>query len=282
MVIESLINPFKAEKKPWEMFFFGFFYCSIAIFLALWVFQTYASLVMVFLTVLATTPLMYYTIKVEEKKDLTMIKESLLLKEHSKALLFFIMLFFGITIAVVLWYMLLPSDTVTNLFNIQQKTISDINTRVTGDVTSFDLFSKIFFNNIKVFIFCILFAFIYGLGAIFILTWNASVIGVAIGNFIRTEIAKFAGYAGIAKISGYFQIFSLGLLKYFVHGIPEILAYFTAGLAGSIISIAVIRHDYRTKKFEHVIIDSADLIILSIVLLFFAALLEVYVTPILF
>lgn len=282
MVIESLINPFKAEKRPWEMFFFGFFYCSIAIFLALWVFQTYASLVMVFLTVLATTPLMYYTIKIEEKKDLVIDKESLLLKEHSKALLFFIMLFLGVTIAVALWYVFLPSDSATGLFSIQEKTISDINTKVTGNVTSLGLFSKIFFNNIKVFIFCILFALIYGVGAIFILTWNASVIGVAIGNIIRTEIAKSAGTIGLAKITGYFHIFSLSVLRYFVHGIPEILAYFTAGLAGSIISIAVIRHDYRTKKFERIIIDSADLIIISIALLFFAALLEVYVTPVLF
>src|SRR3989338_7417376 len=264
MVIESLINPFKAEKKPWELFFIGFFYCSIAIFLALWVFQSYASLVMVFLTVSAATPLMYYTIKLEEKKDLFITQEWMLLKEHSKALLFFIMLFFGITIAVALWYVLLPSDSVANLFNIQEKTISEINTRVTGKVTSLDLFTKIFFNNIKVFIFCILFAFIYGIGAIFILTWNASVIGVAIGNFVRTEIAKYASYVGFAKIGGYFHVFSLGFLKYFIHGLPEILAYFTAGLAGSIISIAVIRHDYRTKKFEHIIIDSADLIIISI------------------
>jgi hypothetical protein len=66
----------------------------------------------------------------------------------------------------------------------------------------------------------------------FILTWNASVIGAAIGNFIRTEISRYAGSLGFAKAAAYFQIISLGLLKYAIHGIPEILAYFTAAGRG--------------------------------------------------
>jgi uncharacterized membrane protein SpoIIM required for sporulation len=72
------------------------------------------------------------------------------------------------------------------------------------------------------------------------------------------------------------------LFKYFIHGIPEILSYFVAGLAGGIISIAVIRHDYGTKKFEHIILDSADLFLLAIGLVLLAAVLEVWVTPLIF
>jgi len=101
MVLESIINPLKAEKEPWEMLVIGFIYCSVAILLSLWIFEGNASLVMVFLTVLASVPLMYSTIKMEEEKDLKMEEEKALIKEHGKALSFFVFLFLGITTAVV-------------------------------------------------------------------------------------------------------------------------------------------------------------------------------------
>jgi len=274
MVLESIIDPFNAEKKPWELFFIGFVYASVAVFLSLWIFRQHASLVMVFLTVIACVPLIYNTIKLEEGKDLLIEKESTLLKEHAKALEFLIFLFLGITISLAVWYIVLPTNITQTIFSVQTKTIAEINSQITGNVIAqLGLFVKVFFNNIKVMIFCLLFSFIYGVGAIFILTWNASVISAAIGNFIRSNLSS---------VSSYFTIAPLGLLRYLLHGIPEIAAYFTAGLAGSIISIAVIRHDFGSKKFEHIILDSTDLMILSLAILFFAALIEVFITPLLF
>ncbi len=282
MVLESIINPFKAEKKPFEMFIIGFVYASVAIFLSLWIFESYSGLVMVFLTVLAATPLMYDAIKREEKKDLTIDKEFLLLKEHSKALLFFVMLFLGITFAVAFWYVVLPAHS-GGLFLIQSQTISNINTPASGYIVSdFAILNKIFFNNVKVLIFCILFAFVYGVGAIFILTWNASVIGVAMGNFFSRNMEKYASLVGFEKIASYFHVGSLGILRYMIHGIPEVLAYFIGGLAGGIISIAIIRKDYRTRKFEKILLDASNLLVLAVVILFLAALIEVYITPHLF
>lgn len=274
MVLESIIDPFKAEKKPWELFFIGFVYSAVAVFLALWIFRQHASLIMVFLTVMACIPLIYNTIKLEEKRDLIEEKESVLLKGHARALSFLVFLFLGITVSLTLWYIVLPGNITQSLFNVQTKTIAEINSQITGGaIVQLGLFSKIFFNNIKVMIFCLLFSFIYGAGAIFILTWNASVIAAAIGNFIRTNISSTASYFAIAPF---------GLLRYLLHGIPEIIAYFTAGLAGGIISIAIIRHDFGSKKFERIVLDSTDLMILAIVTLFIAALMEVYLTPLLF
>jgi uncharacterized membrane protein SpoIIM required for sporulation len=283
MVLESIINPMKAERKPWEMLFIGFVYSSVAVFLSLWIFEQYASLVMVFLTVIACTPLMYNTIKVEEEKDLNINKEFTLLKEHSRALSFFMFLFVGITLSYAFWYTLLPMNVTGNLFSIQTETIANINNQVTGlNIQSLGVLGRIFSNNMKVLVFCLLFSFIYGIGAIFILTWNASVIGAAIGNFIRSNLAQYSNLVGLMKVGGYLQISSLGIMRYALHGIPEILAYFVAGLAGGIISVAVIRHDFGTKRFEKILLDSSDLIILSLVILLIAALLEVYVTPLLF
>ena len=283
MVIESLLFPLKAEKKPWEMFFIGFLYSTVAVFLALWIFESQASFIMVFFIVMACIPIVYNTMMLEESKDLKIDNERVLLKEHNKALSFLMFLFLGITLSSVLWYVVLPSGAVGSLFDKQTQTITDINQKISGNVVQqFGLFSKILFNNIKVLAFSILFAFVYGAGAIFILTWNATVIGTAIGNFIRSSIGAYASTVGIAKAGAYFQVVSLGLLRYAVHGIPEIVAYFYGGLAGGIISVAVVRHHYSSKKFANIIMDSSELLVIAIAFLLVAALLEVYVTPALF
>jgi uncharacterized membrane protein SpoIIM required for sporulation len=284
MVLESILNPAKAERKPVRLMLLGFIYCTVAIFLGYWIFKNYSSLIMVFLTAMASIPLIVAIVKYEEEKDLQDLSEKMLIKEHGKALSAFMFLFLGFTIAIALWYVVLPSHIISVLFSSQTETIQSINGRITGLLSfdQFSIFSKIFLNNVKVLIFCILFSFIYGAGAIFILTWNASVIGTAIGNYVRSNIALYAGNFGLAGFAKYFEIITLGLFRYAIHGIPEIFAYFTAGLAGGIISVAVIRHDFGTRKFEHILLDSADLLLLSLGLLFVASLLEVFVTPLLF
>ena len=282
MVLESVLNPFTAAKRPWELLIAGIIYGTAAIFLSLWIFEEYASLVMVFLSVLACVPLFYKTLKSEEAKDLIINSESRLLKEHGKAIMLLVLLFLGLTIAFSAWYVVLPAETTSNVFKIQTKTISSLNQQVTGSIAKFNLLNRIFLNNIKVLIFCILFSFIYGSGAIFILTWNASVIGAAAGNFIKTHIAQYAGAIGMSKIAAYFYASSLSVLRYSLHGVPEILAYFVAGLAGGILSVAIIKRDFETKRFERILLDSSDLILIAVFILFIAALLEVFVTPIFF
>lgn len=278
MVLESLITPFKAEKTPWKLFLIGIFYSSIAILLSLWIFKDHAALISIFLTVIAAVPLFYMTMKFEEKKDMFINKETTLLREHSKAISFFFYFFCGMTIAYALWYIFLPQQIVNSVFGVQIKTISAINS---GATLKYLVFKKIFLNNIKVLTFCILFSFFYGAGAIFILTWNASVIATAIGGFIKTNLAKYTAVAG-HTFTTYFGVFSGGLLRYLIHGIPEIVAYFIAALAGGIISAAMINNDFRTKKFEKILLDASNLILISILLLFISAALEVYVTPLLF
>jgi uncharacterized membrane protein SpoIIM required for sporulation len=104
------------------------------------------------------------------------------------------------------------------------------------------------------------------IGAIFILAWNASVISSAIGITAGANLANLP----------------LGLMKYMIHGIPEIGAYFVGALAGGIISIAIIKHDVHSEKFWVILQDSLNLVILSVILLFVAALIEVFITPALF
>lgn len=288
MVLESLISPVKAEQKPFRLVFYGILYSSIATMLSLWIFRDQSSLIMVFLTVMATIPLIYSTLKMEESKDESIISEKRILKEHWKVLSYFMYLFVGFLISFSLWYILLPSNSVETLFSTQISTIKSINSNMlsitipSGSFVQQDILYKIIDNNVKVLMFCILFSFFYGAGAIFILTWNASVIAGAIGIYIRSNLSKVTSIFGFDQISQYFSIFSVGFLRYLAHGVFEILAYFIGALAGGLISVAVIKNDVYSKKFLHVMKDVFILIMLGIAIIVIGALVEVYITPQLF
>lgn len=288
MVLESLISPTKAESKPSHLVFYGILYSSIAIILSLWIFRDQSSLIMVFLTVMATIPLIYNTLKIEEKKDEQIGSEKRILKEHWKALSYFMYLFIGFLISFSLWYVLLPANSVETLFSTQISTIKNINSNLikvvmpSGSFMQQDILFKIIDNNIKVLLFSVLFSFFYGAGAIFILTWNASVISGAIGLYIRNNISEITSTLGFNQISQYFSIISVGFLRYMTHGVFEILAYFIGALAGGIISIAVIKNDIYSKKFMHVMKDVFVLMLLAVIIVFLSGFIEVYITPRLF
>jgi uncharacterized membrane protein SpoIIM required for sporulation len=279
MVLESIFNPVSAERRPWELFFIGLLYSSVAILLSLWIFKKESSMVMILLTVLVSVPLIFSTIKYEEKKDVCMdCGEKKLLEEHGRAIEVFVSLFLGFFVSFIIWYVFLPTDTVGVLFSSQSDTIASINgANVTGDAVDYlSTIMKIFLNNVRVLALCILFSFIYGAGAIFILAWNASVGGAFIGNLIRSKLVLLTGQPGLVH---YFYIASLGIVRYIPHGILEMSAYFIGGLAGGIISVAIIRHDFKSEKFEKILFDSSDLVLISVVILLMAAFVEVFITP---
>ena len=104
MVLESILNPETAEKHILVVFMLGILYGTLALFLSLWIFEEQTSMVMVFLTTLAMVPLMWRTLRFEEKKDMILTGERTLLKEHAKAFRFYLMLFIGIAVAFTVWY----------------------------------------------------------------------------------------------------------------------------------------------------------------------------------
>jgi len=285
-MLEMLVNPKRAERRAWEMFFIGLFYASLSILLVNWIFSSdpvlskYSGILIVTFCVMFSMPFMFYAIKLEEEKDLRIEGFSRILKEHSKALMAFMWLFFGFIVAFSFWYIVFPSSNILRAqietycminrpgnFNecIEQYGISGAK-KTTGFLTSKEKLIAIFTNNVYVLIFTLIFSLVFGAGAIFILSWNASVISAAVGIFSK---------GGIHDLP-------LGIARFMIHGFFEIASYFAGALAGGIISVAVIRHDVRNEKFWSILQDSLNLIILSIILLFFAALIEVFITPLLF
>jgi len=291
MVLESVINLTNIEKTPRAMFWIGFFYSTIGLILSYWIFGSYSSLASVFITAMPLIVIMYNVIKLEERRDLEFsiyerygrpIKRMFLIGEHYTAVSLFIFLFLGMVISYSLWNTVLPDSVVERLFESQIETIKAINVKAMGNVVDQENpLLSILYNNFKVLFFCILFSFLYGSGAIFILTWNASVIGVAVGSVIRSSIVKYSGLSPGEFLYNYLSTFSISF-GYAVHGIPEITAYFIGALGGGIISVAVTNHDLRSEEFRSVLIDSLGLILLSCILLLIAGLIEVYITPNLF
>lgn len=284
-MFEMFINPKLAERRPWELFFIGALYSSVALLLVSFVFvkdsilREGAGLLIVLFTVICCLPYVYYLIKQEEGKDVQISNEGKLIREHSKAIYGLMWMFLGFVVALSLWYLILPQYAPQN-FNFQIKTFCAINSPtnfqncieqqgvnvVTGNVTKPSYVLNIFANNVYVLIFTILFSLAFGAGAIFILIWNASVIAAAVGIFSRSSFSRIP----------------LGIGRYMIHGIPEISAYFIGALAGGIVSVAIIRKDLEGERTWRILQDSLILVIIAIVILVVSALMEVYLTPLLF
>jgi len=281
-----LINPQKAERKSWELFFVGAFYASLSILLVNWIFSQdavlsrYSGILVVTFTVMLSMPFVYYTLRLEESRVSNEKGTIALLKEHKRAIYAFVWLFLGFVIALSFWYMVLSS---TQSFRAQIETYCLINrpanfeacvnqydikdaSAPVGFMSNTERLFLIFTNNIYVLIFTLIFSLIFGAGAIFVLAWNASVIAAAIGIFTKSELSSLP----------------IALIRYMIHGIPEIASYFIVALAGGMVSIAVIKHETGTEKFWDVLQDSLNLIIIAVVVLFLAALVEVFITPLLF
>jgi uncharacterized membrane protein SpoIIM required for sporulation len=288
-MFEMLLNPKRAERHPMEMFLVGLVYASLSILLVRWIFSqdavlsNYSGILVVTFTVMFSIPFMYYAIKNEEQKDLEAQQGfTRLLLQHGRALSMFIWLFMGFIVAYSFWHILFAGSgildaqvsvycqinrpTQTAFQNcLQQYGVGGFQ-KTTGFITSKEKVFMIFANNIYVLIFTLLFSLIFGAGAIFILAWNASVIAAAVGIFTESKLSALP----------------MGLARYLIHGIPEIAAYFVGAMAGGIISVAIIRRDMAKGKFWDILQDSLNLVILAVVILLFAALIEVFLTPLLF
>jgi uncharacterized membrane protein SpoIIM required for sporulation len=281
-MLEFLIKPRKAERKPVEMLLIGFFYAIISVLLATFLFyksaalESYSSVFVVTFTTMLSLPFIYYLIRLEEKKEDKIKEEKILIKEHGKALTAMLFLFLGYILAFSLAFILMPPDMIHANFQAQLDAYCSINAgdlkncaQITGHAIGLDFksrlnaFSSILSNNFFVMLTILLFSFVFGAGAIFILAWNASVIGVAMGLFTKGSLANMP----------------LSFLRYLIHGIPEIAAYFVTALAGGIISVSIIRHKLGKKEFWHTVQDSLDLIIVALIILILAAIIEVFFTP---
>jgi uncharacterized membrane protein SpoIIM required for sporulation len=281
-----MINPKRAEKGPWKMLFIGLLYGSLSLILVHFLFKgdsvlsKFSGLIVVLFCVMFSLPFIYFIIRNEEREDEEIEGFWGVWKTHSDAISAFMWLFLGLIIAFSFWNVILQNP---NLLNAQIETYCSINSpgSVADCIAKYSFTSKIISssnsvstsrlvsiigNNFGVLILTLIFSLIFGAGAIFVLAWNASVISAAIGVFTRYDLKDIP----------------FGLLRYMVHGFPEIAAYFITALAGGMFGVGVARHGVGDKKFMKVMVHVGILLLIAVATLIIAALMEVYFTPLLF
>jgi uncharacterized membrane protein SpoIIM required for sporulation len=284
-MLEMIYNPKYSEKGPIKMLFIGIIYASLSILFVHWFFSSdpglakASGMIVVSFSVMFSMLFMYFIIRQEEKEDEQVEGFFGVWKAHSDALFAFMWLFLGFVIALSFWYIVLGDS---NLLNFQLETYCAINSpgniegcisnyafpkeNITGNATDIGRLASILQNNVYVMIFTLVFSLIFGAGAIFILAWNASVIAAAIGIFTEYSLSEIP----------------LGVARYMIHGFPEIAAYFVTALAGGIFGVGILRHGIKDKRIIRVVENAVILLFIALIILIVAALIEVYITQVLF
>lgn len=261
MVLESILNPRNAEDKPLHVFIIAFAYSIISTLLAKQLFPGQASMLAVALITIIFVPFFQKLFEIEEEIEDEAARgmKGNLLSRHKKIIFVFSAFFMGVSLAIVTSYAVLPKD----IFSLQLETLKGFS----GEVTKHGSFDTFFINNSQVMVLMFLLSTMFGAGAIFILAWNASVIGVYLGLLAQSLSSKLGTAAYIYGVP-------VGLGSLALHGIPEILAYFIAGLAGGILSVGFIRESMISREFKTIVKDSVTLLVIAEFLIVLAAFIE--------
>lgn len=277
MVFESLINPKEAENKPWHIVFVSFVYSFIAIFFAHSMFPAQSSILSIALITIIFVPFFQKLFVLEEKKESTAARKQVktnLFSRHRQIIYVFSAFFLGVIIAMSLIFTFLPQYY--QVFDVQAEKMKglgyNIEPATTGEVTTNAMtsFVRFFENNTKVMLLMFVLSALFGAGAIFLLAWNASIIAIYVGYFVQALTNK-----GMAATTAYIYGLPAGLMTIALHGVPEIVAYFFAGLAGGVLSVGIIREKIGSDTFNKVFIDALIFLAIAEVLIFAAAWLEV-------
>ena len=263
-------------KKPSHFFWTGFFYATVAIFVSAVLFFHAPSMVIV---TFMTLPAVYVFTNLMRKKCLEEVKvKSLidLMTVNIDIVEMYLFLFLGMVVGIAIWFSVLPteladtllSEQLFNLYSITQVGAPTASATAAQTLAS-DVFLLIAVNNIKLVLLMTVLSFIFAAGALFILSWNATVVGVAIGLIVR-KLAT-TGELAPAVLTG----IPLGFAFYILHLVPEVVAYFVAAISGALISSAMMRYDPFGPKSRKLIFMSICLLAISIGLILLAAGIEV-------
>jgi uncharacterized membrane protein SpoIIM required for sporulation len=303
MVLESIISPQEVEKHPLDMLILGFVVATTGLWLAYYIFPQGASAWFLFFSAMALVPMVYRLFYLEEGKECEKIVKETLWQRHDEVIMVYLFMFFGMLIAFSFWFTILPSDIIHVMFKDQigeVMRIQNLRTVLVGSligvegagltgylinkatsmaVSKVKLLELILANNLRLLFLFVAFSFVFGAGALLLLTWNAAVVGVAIGNLIRTTVATGASVA--SKTGTYFTAFPISFLSFFVHGIFEIVGYFLGAIAGGIFSVAIVRKHYNRPEFKRIAVDVGIFMLAAILLMIIGGSIEVYITPLL-
>lgn len=257
MVLERLLDEKNALKSPVKIFLLGIVVSAIALFVAHSVFPESTGLFTIILITLMMTPLINKMIHYEEVEDEKMVGSYSFFQRYKDIITSYVSFFTGMILAMSLIFVLLPDTLSQGIFDEQ---IAEINV-IRGHFTFENQFLNIFMNNLSVLTLSFLFSFLFGSGAIFILSWNASVLSAAIGL--------------VAKSAGGLKAVPAAVLLFLPHGSFEIGAYFIGAIAGGLISAVFIRK--KSLKGKFILKDCIKLFSIAIILLVIGGIVETWI-----
>ncbi len=268
MVLESLFPAKKIISKPIDMFVMSFVVSVVSVFSSAFIFPSQAGIIAPLLITAAMTPVVYRIFSIEEEVVREEAEKKINLgffDRHGETIWLFSLFFLGVLASIFLISVVAPPNFVATTFGQQFEEINRIRSisagAASGNAISDQFFNIILLNNLKVMGFSFLLSFLFATGALFILSWNASILAVYLATFLQK--GEFAAFFST----------TLGIAP---HAPVEMLAYFLAGIAGGVLSAGMIREKFGSKEFNLVFIDSLMLLGLGVVSIFAGAYLEVY------
>lgn len=274
MVLEQIYPVKLVEKNLVFALILGVAYALIGIGTAVILFPEDPAIVAVAFTAILIIPTVNKIFKEAEYVEGRRKQSSLLLffKDHWRIFIIYALLFLGIFMVFAFFSLVLPNLATNKLFENQLAVRYGDSGRAIatgGAILSSSTFKSIFFNNLSVLMLCLITSFIFGDGAFFVITWNASVWGTIFG-----ALAKGSALA-VGKSP--FIYFMLILISVFPHMILEAMSYFSGATAGGIMSKGMLREDFWSSRFFYVLRDTVLLILVGLLIVFIAAYVETYV-----
>ena len=266
MVLESLFSAKKIYSKPLDMFILSFIVTIACIFCAYFIFPAYAGIITTLLVAVAISPLLFRIFRIEEDIMDSQAKGKInktFWDRHDETIKIFTMFFLGSALAIFIVVIVMPQSFVDTAFAQQIDEIRAIQSiGATGAVLVSSLFDMIMFNNLRVMIFAFLLSFLLGTGALFILSWNASILAIYLASLLKKGLASE------------FLLKSIGIMP---HAPIEIFAYFAAGIAGGILSAGIIKEKFASKEFHLILKDSLLMLGLGVLAVVLGAFVEVWI-----
>ncbi|PIN73624.1 hypothetical protein COV20_05365 [Candidatus Woesearchaeota archaeon CG10_big_fil_rev_8_21_14_0_10_45_16] len=273
MVLEHIFPEDWLESKGRYAFLLGVLYSIIGIVIAWRLFPGDPALVAVAFTSLLLLPELYKIFAVEERLEKAEQKVSMksLWKDDISVVKVYVFLFLGILLTYSVGTILLPDFQTNTLFREQLEIRFGQGFSGNAILGVFDgnLFIDLLSNNFLVMLACFILALLTGDGAIFLITWNASVWGTIFGLTAKSA-AIFSG-------GNPFLVFLMVMLIVFPHMITEALAYFLAAISGSVISKDVLLEKFASDRFFEVFGFNLYLLLFALVFLLLGAAIEAWV-----
>lgn len=273
MVLEHIFPEDWLENKGRYAFILGVGYSFVGILISMILFPGDPALVAVAFTSLLILPELYKIFSIEERQERLeqKIKISTLWRDDINVLRVYIFIFLGILLVYSLATILLPSLQANNLFREQLEIRfgQGFSGQAVAGNFSPDLFFSLLSNNFIVLIACFILALLSGDGAIFLITWNASVWGTIFGLTAKSA-SIFSGKNSLL-------LFIIIMLIVFPHMIIEAISYLLASISGSVISKDVILEEFSSQRFFEVFGINLYLLLFALVAVVLGAAIEAWV-----